>query len=82
MGHNITGFLWVNHRVRGVYATWSCVATSATNIKKGLEIKAMIELQPGVSQSCCREDRHRNNQVDIKSKEYNRVSMGTYILQS
>ena len=28
----------------------------------------MKELQPSVIQSCCREDRHRNNQVDIKSK--------------
>ena len=28
----------------------------------------MKELQPSVSTSCCREDRHVNNQVDIKSK--------------
>ena len=28
----------------------------------------MKELQPSVSASCCREDRHANNQVDIKSK--------------
>ena len=28
----------------------------------------MKELQPSVIQSCCREDRHWNNQVDIKSK--------------
>ena len=28
----------------------------------------MKELQPSVITSCCREDRHANNQVDIKSK--------------
>ena len=28
----------------------------------------MKELQPSVSASCCRRDRHANNQVDIKSK--------------
>ena len=28
----------------------------------------MKELQPSVSASCCRGDRHVNNQVDIKSK--------------
>ena len=28
----------------------------------------MKELQPSVSASCCRRDRHVNNQVDIKSK--------------
>ena len=28
----------------------------------------MKELQPSVSASCCRGDRHANNQVDIKSK--------------
>ena len=28
----------------------------------------MKELQPSVLASCCREDRHANNQVDIKSK--------------
>ena len=28
----------------------------------------MKELQPSVITSCCREDRHVNNQVDIKSK--------------
>ena len=27
----------------------------------------MKELQPSVIRSCCREDRHQNNQVDIKS---------------
>ena len=42
--------------------------TSATNITKGLEIIAMKELQPGVIRSCCREDRHLNNQIDIKPK--------------
>ena len=28
----------------------------------------MKELQPSVSASCCRGDRHANNQVDIKSR--------------
>ena len=42
--------------------------TSATNIMKGSEIAVVKELQPSVIQSCCREDRHRNNQVDIKSE--------------
>ena len=28
----------------------------------------MKELQPSVSTSCCRGDRHANNQVDIRSK--------------
>ena len=42
--------------------------TSAANITKGSEIAVVKELQPSVIQSCCREDRHRNNQVDIKSK--------------
>ena len=39
----------------------------------------MKELQPSVSVSCCREDRHVNNQVDIKSKD-NKVSTVVYIL--
>ena len=43
------------------------IVTSAANITKGSEIAVMKELQPSVIQSCCREDRHRNNQVDIKS---------------
>ena len=38
------------------------------NIMKGSEIAVVKELQPSVIQSCCREDRHQNNQVDIKSK--------------
>ena len=42
--------------------------TSATNIMKGSEIAVVKELQPSVLASCCREDRHANNQVDIKSK--------------
>ena len=43
------------------------IVTSTTNITKGLEIAVVKELQPSVIQSCCRGDRHRNNQVDIKS---------------
>ena len=35
----------------------------------------MKELQPGVFRSCCREDRHPNNQINIKSKECNTVSL-------
>ena len=52
------------------------IVTSTMNIMKGSEIVVMKELQPSVIQSCCRGDRHRNNQVDIKSKattEYLRV---------
>ena len=44
-------------------------------------MKVVKELQPNVITSCCRGDRHVNNQVDIKSKEYNRVSTDAYILQ-
>ena len=44
------------------------IVTSTLNITKGLGIKSMKELQPSVSASCCRRDRHVNNQVDIKSK--------------
>ena len=43
------------------------IIISTVNITKGSEIKPMKELQPSVIQSCCREDRHWNNQVDIKS---------------
>ena len=43
-------------------------STSAVNITKGSEKKAVKELQPGVIRSCCREDRHPNNQINIKSK--------------
>ena len=48
---------------------------------KGSEIITVKELQPSVFTSCCREDRHVNNQIDIKSEEYNRVFMMAYILQ-
>ena len=44
------------------------IVTSTMNITKGSEIKPMKELQPSVIQSCCREDRHWNNQIDIKSE--------------
>ena len=55
----------------GAYAPWANPmgrGTSAVNITKGSEIAVVKELQPSVIQSCCSEDRHRNNQVDIKSK--------------
>ena len=35
---------------------------------KSSEIAVVKELQPSVSASCCRRDRHANNQVGIKSK--------------
>ena len=35
---------------------------------KSSEIAVVKELQPSVITSCCRKDRHVNNQVDIKSK--------------
>ena len=35
---------------------------------KSSEIAVVKELQPSVSASCCRGDRHANNQVDIKSR--------------
>ena len=58
-------------RGQGAYTPWANLmgrGTSAMNIMKGAEIAVVKELQPSVSASCCREDRHVNNQVDIKSK--------------
>ena len=40
----------------------------------------MKELQPSVIRSCCREDRHQNNQVDIKSGATTNLSTKLYIL--
>ena len=66
MGHNVTGFL-PDHTPEGLPTLPEVIVTSAANITKGSEIAVVKELQPSVIQSCCREDRHRNNQVDIKS---------------
>ena len=75
MGHNVTGFLrpkaCLAIKVKGRTLPGQIrrgEGTSSVNITKGSEIAVMKELQPSVIQSCCREDRHRNNQVDIKSK--------------
>ena len=67
MGCNVTGFLRIIHQ-QGLPSLPVVIITSAANITKGLEIAVVKELQPSVSASCCREDRHANNQVDIKSK--------------
>ena len=75
MGHNVTGFLrpkaCLAARVKGRtlpgQIRWG-EGTSSVNITKGSEIAVVKELQPSVLTSCCREDRHANNQVDIKSK--------------
>ena len=75
MGHNVTGFLrpmaCFAVEVKGPSFPGQIqrgMGTSASNITKGLEIAVVKELQPSVSASCCSEDRHANNQVDIKSK--------------
>ena len=44
--------------------------------RKGSEIMIVKELQPGASRSCCREDGHPNNKINIKSREYNKSSYG------